>query len=309
MFEKVAQSYGIAGAKLRPDLFISGSPERCIERAVVQGEGGQCFVVEHLFPTQGDNRIRVAKAMDMLAQGGISEVPSFLQKDGEYVVHNNGADWMVQPFVPGDPLPQPDYIDDSARGESLASFLVRINAFSSKVEGLDASFDLPKYIRDLLKAMKENRPDAVAPFVEVAQGLHGLEEEWDDMPLALAHGDYHPLNVMWQGMQVKAVIDWEFCGLRPELYDAANLIGCIGIEDPSMLGKGLAGAFLQGLREGGVLTERNGKWLHSLVLGLRFAWLSEWLRRNDKEMLELEARYMLLLLDNREKIEQAWGIR
>lgn len=26
-------------------------------------------------------------------------------------------------------------------------------------------------------------------------------------------------------MDIKAVIDWEFCGTKPEIYDLANLIG------------------------------------------------------------------------------------
>ncbi|BBO77311.1 hypothetical protein DSCW_47280 [Desulfosarcina widdelii] len=34
-----------------------------------------------------------------------------------------------------------------------------------------------------------------------------------------------------------------------------------------------------------------------LMLAIRFAWLSEWMRKNDRPMIQLEADYMSLLLD------------
>jgi homoserine kinase type II len=40
---------------------------------------------------------------------------------------------------------------------------------------------------------------------------------------------------------------------------------------------------------------------------LRFAWLSEWLRRDDREMVDLEAVFIGLLLENRETLEKGWG--
>ena len=45
--------------------------------------------------------------------------------------------------------------------------------------------------------------------------------------MAFAHGDYHPLNVIWTKAGIAAVIDWEFSGLKPEMYDAAILVGCL----------------------------------------------------------------------------------
>jgi len=43
------------------------------------------------------------------------------------------------------------------------------------------------------------------------------------------------------------------------------------------------------------------------VLALRFAWLSDWLRRGDREMIDLEAVYIGLLLGEREALERAWA--
>jgi hypothetical protein len=46
----------------------------------------------------------------------------------------------------------------------------------------------------------------------------------------------------------------------------------------------------------------------ALVLARRFAWLSDWLKRPDPEMIDLEAVYIQLLLDNREIFTRSWGL-
>jgi homoserine kinase type II len=44
-----------------------------------------------------------------------------------------------------------------------------------------------------------------------------------------------------------------------------------------------------------------------MVLGLRLAWLSDWLRRDDRDMVELEEVYVGLLMENREELERPWA--
>jgi len=44
----------------------------------------------------------------------------------------------------------------------------------------------------------------------------------------------------------EALIDWEFCGLRPEMYDAALVVGCLGMEDP----RSLTGDLVKNLPDG-----------------------------------------------------------
>jgi len=42
------------------------------------------------------------------------------------------------------------------------------------------------------------------------------------------------------------------------------------------------------------------------VVALRFAWLSEWLRRDDVEMIALELDYMDLLIEHRGRLRSLW---
>ena len=47
--------------------------------------------------------------------------------------------------------------------------------------------------------------------------------------------------------------------------------------------------------------------LPELVLANRFGWLSEWLRKQDEEMVELELDYMHLLIARAEALRSAWA--
>lgn len=130
---------------------------------------------------------------------------------------------------------------------------------------------------------------------------------YQDLPTAFNHGDFHPINIIWHGTQAHALIDWEFCGYRPELFDVANLLGCVGIEDPQALTRGLAPALLRTLLAGGMANQDNLGWLPALMLAQRWAWLSEWLRKHDQEMVMLELDYMELLSTNLDALGRAWS--
>jgi homoserine kinase type II len=123
---------------------------------------------------------------------------------------------------------------------------------------------------------------------------------------AFCHGDYHPLNVIWEPAAIGAIIDWEFCGYKPALDDLANLLGCVGVEQPEALEGPVVRSLLAALGAGDYLSEASWTALPAYVLALRFAWLSEWLRRNDQEMIALELDYMNLLLKAHGALGGTW---
>ena len=49
-------------------------------------------------------------------------------------------------------------------------------------------------------------------------------------------------------------------------------------------------------------------WQHlaEWVVAIRFAWLSDWLRRRDREMIDLEVTYIHLLIHNRRALKDYW---
>jgi len=129
---------------------------------------------------------------------------------------------------------------------------------------------------------------------------------YEKLPVAFCHGDYHPLNVIWSANDIKGVIDWEFCGFKSEIYDAANLIGCVGVENPQSLIGDLVKSFIADLKKANIISKKSWKYLLEFIVALRFAWLAEWLRREDAEMIRLELDYLRLLIDNKNILQKAW---
>lgn len=307
----ILKAWGIDSGTLRQDIVVPGSPERCVQRQVVEDEAGNVWVLERLFPKQHERRGRIGRALNVLRETGMPVLFYQAGSDGHHVVRENGFHWQLAPYVPGDPLPQPDFVDHSERGEALADFLIALRREGEHIREFDQEpdFDLPAYVNELMEAMRPRKPELHQSLLDVREALKPFFAAWKDLPRCLCHGDFHPLNVIWKHMEVAAVIDWEFAGQRPVLYDVANCLGCVGIEDPNALGSGLAPAMLRRMHGAGLLDGVSFGWLPHLLLGLRFAWMSEWLRRKDMEMQELELKYMTVLTRNLDGLGRLWRSR
>lgn len=300
--------WGLIAGRQRTDIVLPGSPERCLSRRAVEDGQGRVWMLETLRPGQFERRERIGSALDRLSRAGLP-VPAYLAgPDGRFVVETDGEYHQLSPYVPGDPLPQPEYIEDGARGQSLGKFLCRLREASGSVRDFDDEppFLLEGYVNGLMAAMAERRPDLHRALIPVLPALVPLFEAWPGLPTALCHGDFHPLNVIWHGRSAAAVIDWEFMGNRPCLFDVANSLGCVGIEDPHALVRGLAPALLRTMRHGLCLDNTSLSLLPEMLLGLRFAWMSEWLRRKDEEMAGIEVSYMRLLANSLDTLLPAW---
>jgi len=300
--------WGLIAGRQRTDIVLPGSPERCLSRRAVEDGQGRVWMLETLRPGQFERRERIGSALDRLSRAGLP-VPAYLAgPDGRFVIETDGEYHQLSPYVPGDPLPQPEYIEDGARGQSLGKFLCRLREASGSVRDFDDEppFLLEGYVNGLMAAMAERRPDLHRALIPVLPALVPLFEAWPGLPTALCHGDFHPLNVIWHGRSAAAVIDWEFMGNRPCLFDVANSLGCVGIEDPHALVRGLAPALLRTMRHGLCLDNTSLSLLPEMLLGLRFAWMSEWLRRKDEEMAGIEVSYMRLLANSLDTLLPAW---
>ena len=212
----------------------------------------------------------------------------------------------------GIPLDRPAYVYDGWRGPVLAEFLLDLRCASKEVPLFDPKevFSLPQYVRELFQVIQKRRPQVASRLERHVNFFdRSLFAVYDKLPVAFCHGDYHPVNIIWGEGKINAVIDWEFVGHKPELYDVANMLGCLGVEDPESLGGSLVLNFLEALRSGGYCSLLSQQHLVELVAAIRFGWMSEWLRKKDEEMVELEGDYLELLLDNRAALQRTWGIK
>lgn len=309
---RILVAFDMESAGLRTDIFLPGSPQRCFARVAAADVYGRVWMIERIASGQAAHREAVASQLHALAATGLSEIPAYLPlPEGSFVLKEEGGCWQISPFVQGDTLPQPDYIEQEDRGRSLARFLARLSRSGEALRGVGPTslFSLPDYIHGLVRTIGQNRSAILKEIAPAIDALAPYLEVWDDLPLSIAHGDYHPLNIIWRGHGVRAVIDWEFTGPRPHLYDAANLLGCVGFEHPRALGSGLAPAFIETLREERLLNTPSAPWLPHHVLALRFAWLSEWLRLRDEDLLDMELAYMRILTNNLVALERLWRVR
>jgi len=309
---KAASNWNLQVSGIRRDIRVAGSPERCEFRYVIQDRQDRLYVLECIFDADLDHKGRIQYCLDYLfrtRQPGIT--PYLRTKRSDRIVCCDNRYWQLVPFVDGTALDRPQYVYDKWRGNVMADFLVglRKNARNMTRTISLSRFSITDYIRDLIARMKTHAPDVlgrIGPAVDVLENR--LMSIHDRLPTAFCHGDFHPLNIIWSPNAIKAVIDWEFLGIKPAIYDAANLIGCIGSEDPEALLGDLVIAFIHSLKSAEFISDESREVFVDFVLAMRFAWLSEWLRHQDHEMIALETVYMNLLTHNTEMLKKAWKI-
>jgi len=69
--------------------------------------------------------------------------------------------------------------------------------------------------------------------------------------------------------------------------------------NPHSLSGDLVGIFIGKMKKSGVISKMSWTYLPEFIVALRFAWLAEWLRLRDRDMIRLEHDYMKLLMDNK----------
>jgi homoserine kinase type II len=301
LLPKISRQWDLELARWREDLPLAGSPERTTWRCVVETADDRLFVLEKIASRDYGRKRQIAAALEKLKRNGLEQIAPYLpDKSGETIPLVAHGLWQLSPFVPGVDLRRPEYAGERWRGGVAADFLIRLDEVSSSCfsKSRAATFSLPAYIRNLMATLSSNRPDIAQTYRPFREHLEEkLFPIIDRLPVAFCHGDYHPLNIIWGEHTIRAVIDWEFCGFKPEMYDLANLAGCLGMEDPHSISGSFVEQLAGKLKRSGTFAEFSWRTLPDLILAIRFAWLSEWLRKNDRPMIRMEADYMALLLE------------
>lgn len=292
--------FGVQFSCHRPDIAIPGSPERCLFRRVIEDADGNLFVLEQLSPGQSPRREAIARLLSDLSGCGLSGLAPYVRvpATSSFVLQDWGRHWQLSLFIPGTPLPRPGYLEDASLGDSLGVWL---GAFRRAADAITPQpghladlreLSLPDYISSLLARLSQVRPDVHARACLPLPALAGFLEACPELPRVLSHGDIHPLNVIWDARGLRAVIDWEFAGMLPAVYDLSNCLGCLAIEGDGGLDTPFARALLTRVRDEGLLSADQARWLPPAILATRYGWLSEWLRRGDEEMISLELDFM-----------------
>jgi homoserine kinase type II len=268
------------------------------------------FVLEQIPAKSLELKRQIAATVDLLSKKNLAHIQPYLADEkGQYVIKYKNNLWQIIPFVQGVLLDRQKYMYEKWRGSALAAFLIELRRKSQDLPFSDFRkvFSLKNYIYKLISEINLYNKNIKSEIKDISCFLEkDFMSAYEMLPVAFCHGDYHPMNVIWSACDIKCVIDWEFSGIKREVYDMANLIGCVGVEDPQSLTGELVKSFISDIKAARILSKTSCKYLVEFIVALRFAWLSEWLRRKDTEMIGLELDYMRLLIDNRNSLQKAW---
>lgn len=309
-FPEILSSWNLSFKQIHPEINISGSPQRSMYRMVVEDERTQKYVLEKISRNNYQHKQIIAQILDYLSHQRIDEIhPYLLNNNNKFITERKHGFWQLQPFINGIDLDRPAYVFDEWRGKVLAEFLIDLWKKSSDISN-DISlpfFSLKKYVVAMIHKMKRFDNSEYQKLESIISYLTSdFLVHYEEIPSCFCHGDYHPLNIIWGKRSVKAVIDWEFTGEKIEIYDMANLLGCLGIEEPTSLVHDFALSFIKEIKESARISQISFHYLFDCMMALRFAWLAEWLKSNDSDMIQLEIDFLHLIYENKTIIKKKW---
>ncbi len=313
LLKKVFARWGREWKGVRMDLGILGSPERALGREVLEDTQGQLFVLERLpLPARGEREKQAMNLQGLAAAGLPQLLPWLSPAPGTFGVAEEGYFWQLRRWAPGIPLPRDSYAQDAWRGAAAAQFLLAMKDAAQRRPDLPGNggrnFTLGHYIGHLMEHFQRMMPALVTDLTPMLQELKEYFHYEENTPGRFGHGDFHPGNILWGDQEIRAVIDWEFCGQKPAAYDMANLLGCLGMDEPAFLTGPMAMEFLKCLQENDFLSKQDLHFLPDLTAALRFAWMREWVARKDLPMITQELDFLWLVLDNRELLRKKWTL-
>jgi homoserine kinase type II len=310
--KRIASFWGISLKAVCPRLIPDGSPERTLFRAVFEDIRGECFVLERIPASAYHAKMRIIQSLEFLSGKGLARItPYRADSEGQHILKVDQGLWQLVPFIRGNPLDRETYLYEGWRADVLSRFLIELRETSRGIPffSLEDRFSIKDYIDTLVRRIHRHAPQLMPRIIRV---LAFLEKDFlsvcDRLPVGFCHGDYHPLNIIWGNGDILSVIDWEFLGMKPEIYDLVNMVGCLGIEHPSSLVGDLVRQLIAQSKAAGLYSDISWRHFLEFVVALRFAWLSEWLRKDDKEMIGLELDYMDLLIQNRDVLAREWTV-
>jgi len=309
-YSKLLQNWAIDFAASESNHEIQGSPERTLERVVLRDRSGGRWVLEKIDPENLARKKQIALQLEALKSSGLASVDPYRKNQQQSCFSSHqGQSWIIRPFIEGIPLDRDSYLSELWRAEAMAGFLIEMHPLARAiVPSSTPSFSMPLYAEGRMEVWGDRHPKLVEKltpsFQKLKQRFFGVH---DQLPTAFCHGDYHPLNMIWGEGRIESVIDWEFCGVKPEMYDVALLLGCLGFDDPDALIHELVIQLVQKLRAANLFSQQSWATLLDLVATIRTGWMSEWIRRSDEEAIDMEVLYIDILVSQKEYIEQHWA--
>ena len=194
---------------------------------------------------------------------GLPVAPALADRDGRTLHALSGVVMSVYPWVAGHQAvhdtrtPQAAHAMGAMHGR-LHALLARYPGESYPRSGpgptwdVDASIEELSRVDDLIRYYPSPGEERLRIQAGLREQLALLESseprprsDFAELPLQLVHGDYHNGNVLFDdALNVTAVLDWEFAGLRPPMFEILRAFSL-----SELFGQPLKDAYLFGYAE------------------------------------------------------------
>ncbi len=288
---ELGERFGLADAVKCDNVALNGSPNRTVTRFALEAAGRR-FIAEGFAASKQVKQARQLAALEFFQARGLPGIHPFLRTpDGAPGVADEKLFWQLRPYVDCDPLPREQLGVEADFARIWGDFLLalkRVGEDPAVPELPNDRFFFAGYIPTLRDFVGRKLPEFQADLAEICEQLHPFLRLEFDYPAMLAHGDFHPGNLLLAHGEISAVIDWEFLGRKSAGYDLALLIGCLGMDDPAWLTGVTVRSLIHRLREADYLPEIAWEHLPELVVATRLGWLGEWVDLGERDLAAQE---------------------
>lgn len=239
---RVGALYGLDVAAARP--ILAGSVNSNVELALAGG--GRAFL--RIFEEQtAATAAGEARLLDHLAARGVRTPRplGFADDPARFIAEHAGKPVAVFPWVRGEQLCQARVTPEAARAVGAA--LARVHVAGASFEGAPASRFGAAQLAERVAGLRERAlPDDLRAVVE------GLAARLERLPAreaparGVAHGDLFRDNVLWEGGEITALLDFESASRESLPFDlmVTLLAWCFGDRLDRDLARALAAGYV-----------------------------------------------------------------
>ena len=195
-----------------PSLIV-GSPNRSSSCFIFSDTKSNKYIAEGFALSKRQKQDNQTKFLEHIKSSTV--YPHLRTPNGDTGVTKHNLFWQLRPYVLSDKLDRSTLPDNIDLGIDCAKFLLNLKDRSVSYEGAlpNKPFRVSEFLPILYRHAEHTVPEILGNIRYIESRLSDFLR-WDRVTDQLvAHGDFHPGNVLTAGGKLVAVIDWEFCGI------------------------------------------------------------------------------------------------
>ncbi len=204
--------------------FLAGSSRA--PKARITTESG-VFLLKRLAPSRSDSEGMVFQHLLLrhLSKSGFPVAELQASTDNRTMVSSDGHHYEVARWVDGQRY---GFVPASAKasGAAMAAMHDLLESLTERAPSRRGYHDRPDVAKAAANLAKDAESNVRIGYERLGDHLRlarrKVRESWKQMPVTVAHGDWHPGNILFGDDRVVAVIDFESARAEARVADLAN---------------------------------------------------------------------------------------